>query len=40
MIFPDFENVEIIDNIRDKYDPLAKLIRPHITIVFPFDMEI
>ncbi len=23
-----------------KYDPLAKLVRPHITLVFPFDSEI
>ncbi|MGN0552262.1 MAG: 2'-5' RNA ligase family protein [Oscillospiraceae bacterium] len=39
MIFPDFENMEVIDNIRAKYDPLAKLVRPHITIVFPFNIE-
>lgn len=30
MIFPDFENIEEIDKIRNKYDPLAKLVRPHI----------
>lgn len=40
MIFPDFDNMQVIDNIREKYDPLAKLVRPHITIVFPFDIEI
>lgn len=40
MIFPDFYNMEVIDNIREKYDPLAKLVRPHITIVFPFDIEV
>lgn len=39
MIFPDFENMEIIDSIREKYDPLAKLVRPHITLVFPFENE-
>lgn len=33
MIFPDFYNMEVIDNIREKYDPLAKLVRPHITII-------
>ena len=32
MIFPEFENMDIIDRIRDKYDPLARLVRPHITI--------
>ena len=37
MIFPEFENMEIIDNIRRKYDPLAELVRPHITIAFPFE---
>ena len=25
MIFPDFYNMEVFDNIREKYDPLAKL---------------
>ena len=39
MIFPDFENMKIIDNIREKYDPLTQLVRPHITIVFPFENE-
>jgi len=37
MIFPEFENVEIIDKIRKQFDPLADLVRPHITIVFPFE---
>ena len=37
MIFPEFENMEIIDEIREKYDPLASLVRPHITLVFPFE---
>ena len=37
MIFPEFENMDIIDRIRAEYDPLAKLVRPHITIVFPFE---
>ena len=39
MIFPEFENMEIIDNIRSQYDPLAKLVRPHITLVFPFKSQ-
>ncbi|MBQ4522130.1 MAG: 2'-5' RNA ligase family protein [Lachnospiraceae bacterium] len=39
MIFPEFENMEIIDEIRGKYDPLAQLVRPHITIVFPFENQ-
>ena len=26
----------MIDGIREKYDPAARLVRPHITLVFPF----
>ncbi len=26
MIFPKFDNIDIIDEIREKYDPLAKLV--------------
>ena len=37
MIFPEFHNKEIIDNIRKQYDPLAALVKPHITLVFPFE---
>ena len=40
MIFPEFDNMDVIDEIRDKYDPLTKLVRPHITIAFPFEMDI
>ena len=39
MIFPEFDNIEVIDKIREQYDPLANFVRPHITIVFPFDSE-
>ena len=39
MIFPEFDNMEVIDKIREQYDPLANLVRPHITIVFPFDSD-
>jgi 2'-5' RNA ligase len=40
MIFPQFKNINVIDEIREKYDPLAKHVRPHITFVFPFDSSI
>jgi 2'-5' RNA ligase len=40
MVFPKFDNMEIIDSIRDKYDPLAHHVRPHITLVFPFRSDI
>lgn len=37
MIFPQFKNINIIDSIREKYDPLARHARPHITLVFLFE---
>ncbi|ADL50061.1 2'-5' RNA ligase family protein [Clostridium cellulovorans] len=40
MIFPKFENGQVIDKIREKYDPLVTHVRPHITLVFPFDSNI
>lgn len=40
MIFPKFNNRQIIDKIREKYDPLANHVRPHITLVFPFESDI
>ncbi|VTT41451.1 Uncharacterised protein [Streptococcus porcinus] len=40
LIFPIFDNMEIINKIREKYDPLANLIAPHITLVFPFESEL
>lgn len=40
MIFPEFENINIIDEIRSLYDPLAKHVRPHITLVFTFESNL
>lgn len=40
MIFPHFENMQFIDNLRSKYDPLTEHVRPHITLVFPFESDI
>lgn len=40
MIFPEFNNISIINNIRKKYDPLADLVLPHITLVFPFESDL
>lgn len=40
MIFPEFKNIDVINDIRKKYDPLADLVLPHITLVFPFDSEL
>lgn len=32
IIFSEFKNMGVIDKIREQYDSLAKLVRPHITI--------
>ena len=40
MIFPEFDNMNVIDGVRKKYDPLNDLVRPHITLVFPFQSDI
>jgi len=40
LIFPKFDNMNIIDEIRNKYDKLANLVEPHITLAFPFKDEI
>lgn len=36
LIFPKFNNIELIQSIRKKYDRLYNIIPPHITLVFPF----
>ena len=40
MIFPEFSNIKVIEEIRGKYDPLARHVRPHITLIFPFHSDI
>jgi 2'-5' RNA ligase len=40
MIFPRFKNICLIQEIREKYDPLYKHVEPHITLVFPFWSEL
>lgn len=32
MIFPEFEDMTTIAQIRSQYDPLSHLVRPHITL--------
>lgn len=39
-ISPNFSNLTKIQNLREQYDPLYKLIPPHITLVFPFESNI
>lgn len=40
MIVPKFDNREIIDSIRKKYDPTESFLEAHITLVFPFESVI
>lgn len=40
MIFPEFKNIEEIEKIRRKHDPLVNHVKPHITLVFPFNSGI
>ena len=40
LIFPKFNNINLIQEIRDKYDRLANLVAPHITLAFPFKDDI
>ncbi len=36
LLIPQFRGIERVENIRDKYDPLAHKVNAHITLVFPF----
>lgn len=40
LIFPKFKNIDKLQEIRNKYDPLANEVAPHITIVFPFSDDL
>lgn len=41
IIFPQLgSDTNLIQDIRNQYDPLAHKIAPHITLVFPFESEI
>ena len=40
LIFPKFDNEDIINDVRRRFDPSYKSIAPHITLVFPFESSI
>ena len=40
VIFPKFDNIDAIQAVRERFDPLASFIAPHITLVFPFESEL
>lgn len=37
VLFPKFDNIETAQAVRERFDPLANYIAPHITLVFPFE---
>jgi len=37
VLFPKFNNIDAIQAVRERFDPLAGYIAPHITLVFPFE---
>ena len=39
LIFPKLSEITTIQNFRRELDPLYPHIRPHITLVFPFESE-
>ena len=39
LIFPKFNNMNLIQEVRNKYDRLSNLVAPHITLTFPFKDE-
>jgi 2'-5' RNA ligase len=40
VIFPELEDRSAIDDFRARFDPLAQLIPPHLTLVFPFEADL
>ena len=40
VIFPEFERIERIIELRRAYDPLAFAVPPHLTLVFPFESDL
>jgi 2'-5' RNA ligase len=40
VIFPQFSHIELIQRLRQAYDPLAAVLPPHLTLVFPFESDI
>ena len=37
VLFPQLNNIDAIQAVRERFDPLAKYIAPNITLVFPFE---
>jgi 2'-5' RNA ligase len=40
VILPKFDNLHLVERLREQFDPLAPLIQAHITLVFPFESDL
>jgi 2'-5' RNA ligase len=40
VIYPKFDHKNQIDQLRNQFDPLAAVLDPHITLVFPFESDL
>ncbi|MGA2588181.1 MAG: 2'-5' RNA ligase family protein [Candidatus Aminicenantales bacterium] len=40
VIFPKFEELHLLRQLRRQFDPLANTIEPHMTLVFPFESHL
>lgn len=40
VVFPKFEEIHLIHQLRSQFDPLVHTIEPHITLVFPFESNL
>jgi 2'-5' RNA ligase superfamily len=40
VVFPTFDGLHLIEQLRRRFDPLASTIKAHITLVFPFESDL
>jgi 2'-5' RNA ligase len=40
VVFPEFDGLHLIEQLRRRFDPLASVIKAHITLVFPFTRDL
>ena len=40
VVFPESDQLTIVEDLRRRFDPLARLIAAHVTLVFPFTSDL
>src|SRR6266511_2505960 len=40
VVFPKFDGLHLIEQLRRRFDPLVSVIKAHITLVFPFESDL